>query len=338
MAKYFIRRVLQAIPVLIGISLITYFILLISPGGPYARFAQNPRITSAQIEAFAARWGLNDPIPLQYCKWLGVCGEKPFLINALPGGTFELAGLKIDLPGGDNGMLHGDLGYSISDGRPVADVIGQRILPTLILAGTAYAIWLLIAFLAGVYAAVKRYSLFDSTLTIVNYIGYSLPTFWLGIMLITLFSVKLGWLPTSGRGSLAQLVMPSVTLSTYVMALLARLTRSNMLEVLREPYVRTARAKGLREALVVHKHALKSAALPIVTVLGLQIGALLSGAVVTETVFNWPGIGTLALRAIQQRDYPVLQGVVLVSAVLFVVINGIVDLLYRFLDPRVRLA
>src|SRR5262245_25505772 len=183
MTKYILRRCLQAIPVLLGISLITYFILIIAPGGPLARFAQNPKITQAQIEAFQRRWGLLDPIPVQYCKWLGACGDKPFLINALPGGTITIGNLTIELPGGDNGILHGDLGYSIVDGRPVTDVIATRIVPTFILAGTAYVIWLAIALIAGVYAAVKRYSAFDSALTVVNYVGYSLPTFWLGIML-----------------------------------------------------------------------------------------------------------------------------------------------------------
>jgi ABC-type dipeptide/oligopeptide/nickel transport system permease component len=219
----------------------------------------------------------------------------------------------------------------------VGDLLRESFPATLELALAATVIALLLAVPAGIYAAVHRDGVLDRLLMAGALIGQAMPIFWLGIMLITLFSVKLGWLPTSGRGSLAQLIMPSVTLSTYVMALLARLTRSNMLDVLREQYVRTARAKGLRETVIVHKHALMSAALPIVTVLGLQVGALLSGAVVTETVFNWPGIGTLALRAIQQRDYPVVQGVVLVSAALFVLINGMVDLAYRYLDPRVRL-
>jgi ABC-type dipeptide/oligopeptide/nickel transport system permease component len=262
--------------------------------------------TEDAIVAARAQFGYDRPLPEQYVRFVG-------------------------------GALRGDLGHSLRFRRPVRELLMETLPATVELAAAAVGIALVLAVPAGIYAAVHRGSVADRLLMGGALIGQAMPIFWLGIMLITLFSVKLGWLPTSGRGSWAQLVMPSVTLSTYVMALLARLTRSNMLDVLREPYVRTARAKGLREALVVHKHALKSAALPIVTVLGLQIGALLSGAVVTETVFNWPGIGTLALRAIQQRDYPVLQGVVLVSAVLFVVINGIVDLLYRLLDPRVRL-
>ena len=172
MIKYAIRRLLQAIPVLLGISIIIYAILLIAPGGPEARFAQNPRISAAQIEAFRHRWGLDDPIPIQYCKWLGVCGDKPFLINALPGGTIDVAGTKIDLPGGDNGVLHGDLGYSTTDGRAVTNVIADRLPATMILAGTAWVIWVLLAFLSGVYAAVKRYSFFDSPSSPASCIGY----------------------------------------------------------------------------------------------------------------------------------------------------------------------
>jgi len=302
----YIRQVLQSAFVLLNVTIVVFVLIRIVPGDP-VRLMLGMEASEDAIQAARAQFGYDRPLHEQYLRFVG-------------------------------GALRGDLGHSLRFRRPVGELLMETLPATLELAAAAVGIALVLAFPAGIYAAVHRGSVADRVLMGGALIGQAMPIFWLGIMLITLFSVKLGWLPTSGRGSLPQLVMPSVTLSTYVMALLARLTRSNMLEVLREPYVRTARAKGLREALVVHKHALKSAALPIVTVLGLQIGALLSGAVVTETVFNWPGIGTLALRAIQQRDYPVLQGVVLVSAVLFVVINGIVDLLYRFLDPRVRLA
>ena len=201
MAKYIIRRVLQAIPVLIGISLITYFILIIAPGGPLARFAQNPRITRTRSRRSSTAGGWTTRSRSSTASGWASAATKPFLINALPGGTIEIAGLKIDLPGGDNGVLHGDFGYSIVDGRPVTDVIATRIVPTFILAGTAYIIWITIAFLAGVYAAVKRYSFFDSALTIVNYVGYSLPTFWLGIMLISFFAAPpLKWFPSAGCG------------------------------------------------------------------------------------------------------------------------------------------
>jgi ABC-type dipeptide/oligopeptide/nickel transport system permease component len=305
MRNAYLRQIVQAAIVLLNVSLVVFVLVRIVPGDP-ARLMLGMEATEEAVQAARAQFGFDRPLYVQYIQFVG-------------------------------GALRGDLGQSVRFRRPVGDLLRESFPATLELALAATVIALLLAVPAGIYAAVHRDGVLDRCLMAGALIGQAMPIFWLGIMLITLFSVKLGWLPTSGRGSLAQLIMPSVTLSTYVMALLARLTRSNMLDVLREQYVRTARAKGLRETVVVHKHALMSAALPIVTVLGLQVGALLSGAVVTETVFNWPGIGTLALRAIQQRDYPVVQGVVLVSAALFVLINGMVDLAYRYLDPRVRL-
>ena len=305
MRNAYLRQIAQAAIVLLNVSLVVFVLVRIVPGDP-ARLMLGMEASEEAVQAARAQFGFDRPLYVQYAQFVG-------------------------------GALRGDLGQSVRFRRPVGDLLRESFPATLELALAATVIALLLAVPAGIYAAVHRDGVLDRLLMAGALIGQAMPIFWLGIMLITLFSVKLGWLPTSGRGSLAQLIMPSVTLSTYVMALLARLTRSNMLDVLREQYVRTARAKGLRETVIVHKHALMSAALPIVTVLGLQVGALLSGAVVTETVFNWPGIGTLALRAIQQRDYPVVQGVVLVSAALFVLINGMVDLAYRYLDPRVRL-
>jgi ABC-type dipeptide/oligopeptide/nickel transport system permease component len=306
MRNAYVRQLVQAAIVLVNVSIVVFALVRVVPGDP-ARLMLGMEATEDQVRAAREQFGLDRPLPVQYAQFVG-------------------------------GALRGDLGQSVRFRRPVGDLLMEAFPATIELALAATAIALVVAVPAGIYAAVHRGGALDRALMAGALVGQAMPIFWLGIMLITLFSVKLGWLPTSGRGSWAQLLMPSVTLSTYVMALLARLTRSNMLDVLREAYVRTARAKGLRESVIVHKHALMSAALPIVTVLGLQVGALLSGAVVTETVFNWPGIGTLALRAIQQRDYPVVQGVVLVSAALFVVINGAIDLAYRYLDPRVRLA
>jgi peptide/nickel transport system permease protein len=305
MRNAYLRQIVQAAIVLLNVSIVVFVLVRVVPGDP-ARLMLGMEASDDQVRAARTQFGFDRPLSVQYAQFLG-------------------------------GVLRGDLGQSLRFRRPVGELLMETFPATVELALAATAIALVVAVPAGIYAAVHRGGTLDRVLMAGALVGQAMPIFWLGIMLITLFSVKLGWLPTSGRGSVAQLVMPSVTLSTYVMALLARLTRSNMLDVLREAYVRTARAKGLRETIVVHKHALMSAALPIVTVLGLQVGALLSGAVVTETVFNWPGIGTLALRAIQQRDYPVVQGVVLVSAALFVIINGTVDLAYRYLDPRVRL-
>jgi peptide/nickel transport system permease protein len=361
--KYAVRRTLQAIPVLIGISLVIYAILLIAPGGPEARFAQNPRITQDQIAAFRHRWGLDQPIPIQYCKWLGACGDKPFLINALPGGTIELAGLRIELPGGDNGVLHGDFGFSAVDGRPVTAIIGERLPATLILAGTAWIIWVIIAFVSGVYAAVKRYSLFDSALTIFNYIGFSFPTFWLGIMLITVFAGTLHLLPAGGMWTTRtvppfgtpeywtffggqpltaladlgrHLILPAFTLVVVSIAYDSRFVRSSMLEALNQDYIRTARAKGVPERSVIFRHALRNALLPVITNLGLEIPFLFTGAFVTETIFSWPGMGYQFIQSTANFDYPVLMGLLSVTALVTVFANLAADLTYAVVDPRVK--
>jgi peptide/nickel transport system permease protein len=363
MIKYATRRLLQAIPVLLGISLIIYAILLIAPGGPEARFAQNPRISAQQIEAFRHRWGLDDPIPVQYCKWLGVCGDKPFLINALPGGTVDLFGTKIELPGGDNGVLHGDLGYSSTDGRAVTNVLADRLPPTLILAGTAWLIWVLLAFMSGVYAAVRRYSLFDSAITIFNYVGFSFPTFWLGIMLITIFAGELHWFPAGGMWDVRtvppfgtdtywayfgahpfdalrdlgwHLILPVFTLVVVSVAYDSRFVRSSMLDALNQDYVRTARAKGVPERAVIFKHALRNALLPVITNLGLEIPFLFTGAFVTEKIFSWPGMGYQFIESTANYDYPVLMGLLLVTAIATVLANLLADLMYAVVDPRVR--
>ncbi len=301
-----VRQLLHAAIVLLNVTIVVFLLIRVLPGDP-VRLMLGMEATEDAVRAARSQFGFDRPLHVQYVTFVG-------------------------------GLLHGDLGSSIRFRRPVASLVMEAFPATVELTIAAVLLALVVAVPAGIWAATKRGRALDRVLMTGALIGQAVPIFWLGIMLITVFSVKLGWLPTSGSGSLAQLVMPSVTLSTYVIALLARLTRSSMLDALGEPYVRTARAKGLREVIVVHKHALKSAALPIVTVLGLQIGALLSGAVVTETVFSWPGIGTLALHAIQERDYPVVQGVVLISAAVFVLINTSVDLVYRYLDPRVGLA
>ncbi|MHB8459238.1 MAG: ABC transporter permease [Candidatus Limnocylindrales bacterium] len=365
MGKYILRRLIQTIPVLIGISLVTYGILRIAPGGPTARFAQNPRITQAQIDEFKHRWGLDDPIPIAYLKWLGVLGDQPPLINALPGGTLHIAGLSIALPGGDNGILHGDFGFSVADGRPVTAVIADRLWPTVILAGTAYVIWVFLALILGVYAAVRRYSFFDSALTIFNYIGYSLPTFWLGLILITLFSqgTPFKWFPAGGMwdprtvpifgtsdywaffgqkpfaalGDLAiHLALPVFTLVIVNIAFDSRFIRASMLDALNQDFVRTARAKGVTERRVIFRHALRNALLPVVTNIGLEIPFLFTGAIVTETIFSWPGMGRQFIEAVGHFDYPVLMGILIVTAVIVVGANLVADIAYAIVDPRVQ--
>jgi peptide/nickel transport system permease protein len=364
MLKYTARRLLQAIPVLFGISLVLFMIMHIQPGNPTDRFAQNARVTAAQIEAFKHRWGLDESLPMQYVKWVGLWGDKGVL-NALPGGSLDIAGAHIDLPGGDNGILHGDFGYSITDGRLVTDVITERILPTAILTGTAFLIWITLAFLMGVYAAVKRYGLFDSGLTIFNYIGYSLPTFWVGLILITFLTAgePFKWFPASGMwdarnvpafgteaywafaGSdplfaltdLARhLALPVLTLVMVSIAGDSRFIRSSMMDSLNQDYVKTARAKGVAERNVVFRHALRNAMLPVITNLGLEIPIIFGGAVATETIFSWPGMGRLFYEAVTHADYPVLMGVLVVSSVIIVLANLLADIMYAVVDPRVK--
>jgi len=283
-----------------------------------------------------------------------VCGDKPFLVNVLPAA----------LGGGDNGILHGDLGYSTFSGLPVADIIAQRALPTVILMTTAYVIWITLAILAGVYAAVKRYSLFDSGLTIFNYVGYSLPTFWLGLMLISFLSVPpLRWFAASGMGDAyttpafgtdaywnfvwanplfalfdlgRHLVLPVTTLVLVSIAGDSRFVRSSMLDALNQDYVKTARAKGVPERRVILRHALRNALLPVITNIGLELPILFSGAIVTEEIFSWPGMGRQLIDSLRVADYPVVMGVLLITSVFVVAANLLADIMYAVVDPRVK--
>lgn len=235
-------------------------------------------------------------------------------------------------------LTRGDLGESLRYRRPTLELISERAPATLELAGAAQGLALLVAIPLGVLAAVRRSTWVDALVTMLATAGQSMPYFWLGLMAMVLFGVQLGWLPTSGRGSLSHLIMPAVTLSSYSLASLTRLVRSSVVEVTRADYVRTARAKGLGGGAVLLKHTLKNALIPVVTLLGLQVGGLLSGAVIVETVFAWPGIGRLTIEAIHTRDYPLVQAGVLIMALLFVVLNQAVDVGYRWLDPRLRAA
>ncbi|MBM4436002.1 MAG: ABC transporter permease [Actinobacteria bacterium] len=235
-------------------------------------------------------------------------------------------------------VTRGDLGESLRYRRPALELISERAAATLELAGAAQGLALLVAIPLGVLAAVRRSTWIDTLVTMLATAGQSIPYFWLGLMGMVLFGVQLGWLPTSGRGSLSHLILPAVTLSSYSLASLTRLVRSSVVEVTRADYVRTARAKGLGGGVVLFKHTLKNALIPVVTLLGLQVGGLLSGAVIVETVFAWPGIGRLTVEAIHTRDYPLVQAGVLIMALLFVVLNRAVDVGYRWLDPRLRAA
>jgi ABC-type dipeptide/oligopeptide/nickel transport system permease component len=264
-----------------------------------------PDAPRSEYERVARELGTDRPLPVQYGVFLG---------NA----------------------LRGDFGRSIHFREPAARVVAGYLPATAQLGLTAFTLALLVAIPIGVLSAVRRNSAIDQVAMGIALVGQSAPTFFVGILLILLLSLKAGWFPTSGRGDWTHLVLPALTLGAFAMASIARLTRSALLEVLRADYVRTARAKGLRERVVVVKHALRNAAIPIVTITGLQLGTLLGGAVVTETVFAWPGIGRLAIQSIYNRDYPVVQCVVFLSALLFIVINLSVELIYGVLDPRIR--
>jgi peptide/nickel transport system permease protein len=361
MTKYIIRRAIQAIPVLIGITIVVYVILQMAPGGPQAKFAQNARMTEAQKQAFLKAWGLDQPIPIQYCRWMGFCNPD--------GQGFDLIGptgwpnlLPTGLSGATNGLLHGDLGYSISSGEKVNDRIVRAALPTFILATAALILWIGIAILIGVYAAIRRYSLFDNVATVFCYIGYAIPTFWLGIMLVYLFGTS-RILPVSGMVDIRvspafgndaywpyfgahpiaaildvakHLVLPVITLVVVNIAGDSRFVRASMLDALNQDYVRTAKAKGLPGRTVTFKHALRNALLPVVTNIGLEIPFLFTGAIITETIFSWPGIGKLTIDATTAFDYPVLMGVLLITSVVVVFANLIADIAYAVVDPRIK--
>ena len=372
MSKYVIRRVAQAIPVLFGISIAVYAVLLSAPGGPTSKFAQNPRMTLEAKERFKHAWGLDQPIPVQYCRWMGICNpnHEGTIGGILPepaaflGDTGWPNFLPNVLSGATNGVFHGDFGYSIDSGEPVMSRIATAALPTFILATFALVIWLTFAIIIGVTAAVKRYSWFDQAATIFAYVGFAMPTFWLGIMLIYLFSGPgLNILPASGMtetrlspafGTAAywtyfgghplaaitdigrHLILPVFTLVVVNIAGDSRFVRASMLEALSQDYVRTAKAKGLPGRVVTFKHALRNALLPVVTNIGLEIPFLFTGAIATETIFSWPGIGKLTIDATREFDYPTLMGVLLITALLTVMANLLADIAYAVVDPRIK--
>lgn len=304
MTRYILRRLLLAVPVLIGVSLVVFWMIRAIPGDP-ARVIAGEGAPLETVERIREQYGLNEPPHVQYMIFL-------------------------------KQLLQGDLGRSIRSRRPVADEIGARLGPTLELAAGSLLVAVAIGVTSGILSAVRPNSWVDALSTFVALVGISMPVFWLGLMLMYLFSYELGWFPTAGRGTWKHLVLPSLTLGLNTAAIIARMTRSSMLEVLRQDYVRTARAKGLHERAVVLKHAFRNALIPIITVTGLQLGTLLGGAVMTESVFAWPGIGRLMVESITARDYPVVQGAVLVVAVAFMLINLLVDVLYAYVNPSIR--
>ena len=305
MHGYVAGRLLQAAAALLGVTAVAF--LLVSLSGDPAFILLSPEAGEEQRAAFRKLYGLDQPLPLQYARYLGH-------------------------------VVRGDFGSSFAQGRPAIVVVLERVPATLILTAVALALGIVMGIPAGVIAAVKANRGLDRAVMALVLLGQSVPTFWLGLVMIRIFAVNLRWLPVSGYGTALHLAMPAVVLALYLAALLARVTRSEMVEALTQDYVRTARAKGLSETAVTIAHALKNALLPIVTLIGLQLGALLGGAVITETVFAWPGIGTLVLDAILRKDYPVVLAAVELVAAAFIVINMSLDLLYGVLDPRVRAA
>ena len=303
MGKYILRRLVMSVPVMIGVSIVAFLIMHLTPGDP-AQLLAGPDATIEDVQLIRDRFGLDEPLPVQYVQFV-------------------------------KGVFDGSL-ESMKYEVPAIGLITSRLKNTAVLAGAALLLSVALGVMAGILSAVRRYSWIDYLSTSLGLIGVSMPAFWLAIMLVMLFAVELGWLPAAGMGGVRHIVLPAIVLGTGSAGIIARMTRSTMMDVLRQDYVTTARAKGLTERVVVYLHALRNAMIPTVTVIGMQIGSLLTGAVLTESVFAWPGVGRLLVDSILGRDYPVVQATLLVVAFIYVGANLLVDILYAFLDPRIR--
>ena len=304
MSRYLLRRLLLTIPVLIGVATLVFALIHFIPGDP-AQAMLGEGATPEDVAQLRTRLGLDKPLLVQYGSFL-------------------------------NGVVHGDLGVSLRNDQPVMKQILERMPATAELAFAAMAVAVLFALPLGIVAAVWRGTWVDHAAMTLSLVGISVPNFWLGPLMAIVFAVELGWLPVGGSGTLAHLVLPSITLGAALAAILARMTRASLLEELSEPYVLAARAKGVSRTRAVLHHAFRNSLIPIVTILGLQFGVVLTGAVITETIFAWPGIGRLLIQSISFRDYPTVQGCVLLIAITYVGVNLITDLTYGFLDPRIR--
>lgn len=312
MGKYIMKRIISMIPTLLIVAVIIFLITRMIPGDP-AAVMLGPQASVVDVEKLTEDLGLNEPLYKQFGQYIG-------------------------------GLLQGDFGNSLTYHKPIVDLILERFPNTLILAVSALLIAFMIGIPAGIISASKQNSMLDYTITTVSLIGVSMPIFWLGVMLVLYFSVNLGWFPATGMGTLGEgffsyirhLILPSITLATIPTATFARITRSSMLEVISQDYIKTARSKGVSEFYVICKHAFKNALTPLLTIIGLQISMLLGGAVLTETIFSWPGMGLLIIDAIEKRDFIVVQSTVLFIALIFVVVNLIVDILYKVVNPKVN--
>jgi ABC-type dipeptide/oligopeptide/nickel transport system permease component len=303
-ARYLLRRLLLTVPVLLGVATLVFALIHLVPGDP-AQSMLGESASPTEIEALQKSLGLDKPLLTQYRAFLA-------------------------------GVARGNLGTSFRFGTPVTQEIRKRLPDTAILAVSAMAVAIVFAIPLGIVAAVFRGRLPDHAAMTLALAGISMPSFWLGPLLAILFAVRLGWLPVSGSGTPLHLVLPAVTLGTALAAILARMTRSSVIEELRELYVLAARARGLSQARAVLRHAFRNSLIPVVTIIGLQFGAVLTGTIITETIFGWPGVGRLLIQAINTRDYPLVQGCILFISVTYVAMNLITDLTYGFLDPRIR--
>jgi peptide/nickel transport system permease protein len=318
MRKYIIKRILQSIPILIGITLLTFCIMQLAPGNPMQTMI-NPRISPEELAKAEKTLGLDKPIIVQFFNWF-------------------------------KEILKGNLGYTVKTGQPVAGLILERLPATLLLTSTAFIMSFVAGVPLGVFSATHKYSKADYGLTVFAFVGISIPAFFFGIALIYIFAVKLGWFPTSGLATInlkgsgltifvdkfKHLILPSIVLALPNLATVMRFTRSSMIEVLTHDYIRTARAKGLSQKAVRYKHALRNALIPVITIFGLSIPFLFGGAYITETIFNWPGMGSLGINAITAREYPVIMGLNLFTSILVLVGNLVADILYAWADPRIR--
>lgn len=343
MGRYLVRRLLQTIPLLFFVSVIL-FVLMNNIGDPLATMGGRERLRSADRERLARQLGLDQPVYMQYIYWL--IGNDWMTFDMDGDGEPETAGNR-------RGVLRGDLGTSMVERRPVGEIIGQRIPNTLILMIPAEIVIVVVSLAIGMISALKQYSFLDHFFTGLSFITYSMPVFWLGLTLMFVFSVNfkawgLPYLPTLGMYDpgadktifelIRHMILPVTTIAAISVAAYSRYIRSNMLEVIHSDYVRTARSKGLHEQLVVWRHAFKNAALPLVTLIGLDLPFLLAGALVTESIFQWPGMGRLFLHHLDRADYPVLMGILMLVSVMVVLFQILTDITYTWLDPRIRYA
>lgn len=316
MFQFIVKRILQAIPLLIGVSVIGFAMMHLAPGGPLAVYTLNPTITAQDIERIKQVFGLDQPVYIQYLKWAG-------------------------------GMFTGNWGNTFFGGRPVLDVILERMPATFLLMGSGMSLAVVIGMLIGILGAVRRYSVFDYLATTGAMVALSFPTFWFGLMAIFIFALKLGWLPSGGMYTLGgdedildlvrHLILPTVVLSLVLVAQWSRYTRSSFLEVIHQDYIRTAKSKGLSAKRVLFRHAFPNALAPLIALAGVQMPWLFSGALVTETIFGWPGMGRLFVDSLTMKEYPVLMGMVMITAIAVILGNLLADVINALIDPRIRL-